>query len=179
LQKLNKFRLPEGFRGKNFIVVQLWYFVQSTLFAWSPQILYKYRAFLLSLFGAEIGKNVKIRPSCKITYPWKITIGDYTWIGDDVVLYSLGKIEIGRNVVISQKSYLCTGSHDYKADHFDIYSNNIKIEDKVWIATDVYIAPGVMIGEAAVVGARSSVFKNLPSNSICIGSPAKVIKKRV
>ena len=130
------------------------------------------------MFGAKIGEKVLLRPSVQITYPWKVTIGDYSWIGDEVVLYSLGEIEIGSNSVISQRSYICTGTHDYNSESFDIYSQKITIGDKCWIATDVYIAPSVVIGDATVVGARSSVFKSLPSNKVCLGSPAKPIKDR-
>ena len=86
MQDLKGFSVPKGFRGGNGIKVQLWWAVQATLFAWSPQILYRWRAFLLRLFGAKIGKNVVIRPSVKITYPWKLTLGDYAWVGDDAVL---------------------------------------------------------------------------------------------
>ena len=76
---------------------------------------------MLRLFGAKIGKNVIIRSSVNITFPWKVTIGDYSWIGDNAELYSLGEIEIGSNVVISQKSYLCAASHDYQKQDFPIW----------------------------------------------------------
>jgi len=178
-QQLHQFKLPKGFRGRSAIVVQLWWIVQSTLFAWSPQFLYSWRRFLLKLFGAQIGKGVIIRPTARVQFPWKISIGDYSWIGDDVVLYSLGPINIGKNVVISQRSYLCTGSHDYTQIDFPIYYETIKIEDECWLATDVYVAPGITIERGTVVGARASVFKNLPSGKICLGSPAKVIKNRL
>jgi putative colanic acid biosynthesis acetyltransferase WcaF len=178
-QQLNTFRLPKNFRGKNAFVVQLWWIVQGTFFRMSPQFLYGFRRFLLRLFGATIGKKVIIRPTVKITYPWKVSIGDFSWIGDDVGLYSLGEIEIGNHVVISQKSYLCTGSHDFEKMEFPIYHKKIQIEDECWLATDVYVAPGVTIGKGTVVGARSSVFKNLPSNTICMGAPAKIIRERI
>ena len=178
-QDLSKFKLPKDFRGKPNWYVQLWWIVQDTLFRWSPQFMYSWRRALLRLFGAKIGKGVLIRPTVRITYPWKVSIGDNSWIGDDVVLYSLDKIEIGSNVVISQKSYICTGSHDYTRIDFPIYTRKIKIEDEVWIATDVFVAPGVTIGRGTVVGARSSVFKSLPPGKICIGNPAKPVKDRV
>lgn len=120
MQDLSGFSVPKGFRGGNAIKVQLWWAVQATIFAWSPQVLYRWRAFLLRLFGAKIGKNVVIRPSVKITYPWKLTLGDYAWVGDEVNLYTLGEITIGAHSVISQKSYLCTGSHDHASQHFTI-----------------------------------------------------------
>ena len=179
VQDLNTFKLPKKFRGRNTFVVQLWWLIQSILFRTSPQFLYGWRIFLLRLFGAKIGKKVIIRPSVKITYPWKLTIGDYSWIGDDVNLYTLGEIDIGNNVVISQRSYLCTGSHDYLQTNFPIYQKPIKIHDQVWIATDVFIAPGVIIEEGSFIGAISSVFKNIPSNKICAGSPVKIIIERI
>ena len=133
---------------------------------------------LLRLFGAKIGKDVLIRPGVRITYPWKLEIGDCSWIGDDVVLYSLGRIKIGKNSVVSQKSYLCAASHDYTKSSFDISSYPVTIEDEVWIATDVFIGPDVTIGKGAVVGARSSVFKSIEGGYVYAGNPLKIIKKR-
>ena len=179
IQDLNKFILPRNFRSRNAFVVQLWWIVQGTFFRMSPQFLYGFRNFLLRLFGAKIGEKVIIRPTARITYPWKVSIGDYSWIGDDVVLYSLGEIEIGKNVVISQKSYICTASHDYLQSDFPIFAKKSTIEDECWLATDVFVSPGITIGEGSVIGSRSSVYKDIPSNKVCIGSPAKIIRERI
>ena len=178
MQKLKHFKLPKNFRGKNAITIQIWWLTQATLFKLSPQFLYGWRRFLLRLFGAKIGKGVIVRPTVIITYPWKVNIGDYSWIGDGVTLYSLGEIEIGKNTVISQKSYLCTGSHDYSISNFPIYAKKITIADECWLATDVYIAPGITIGKGTVVGVRSSVFNNLEGRKVYFGTPAKFIKNR-
>jgi putative colanic acid biosynthesis acetyltransferase WcaF len=177
-QRLDAFILPAKFRGRSAAIVQLWWIVQATLFARSPQFLYGWRRFLLRLFGARIGRAVLIRPTVRVTYPWKIYIGDYSWIGDDVVLYSLGEIIIGKHTVISQKSYLCTGSHDYASLSFNIYSEPVQIGNEVWIATDVFVAPGVRVGDGSVVGARSSVLHDLPPGKVCYGNPAEPIKDR-
>jgi putative colanic acid biosynthesis acetyltransferase WcaF len=177
-QRLDKFSLPENFRGRSAVIVQLWWLVQSSLFAWSPQFLYGWRRFLLRLFGARIGKSVHIRPSARVTYPWKVSIGNYSWVGDEVVLYSLGSIEIGAHTVVSQKSYLCTGSHDYTRSSFDIFAESIRIGSQVWIASDVFVAPGVTIGDGTVVGLRSFVLHDLPGGKICFGHPAVVVKDR-
>jgi len=177
-QRLDLFKLPDGFRGRPPWMVQLWWLVQATLFGWSPQFMYGWRRFLLRLFGAEIGKDVLIRPTARITYPWKVKIGNFSWIGDAVVLYSLGKILIGEHTVISQKSYLCTGSHDYTNTTFGISKHPIKIGSQVWLATDVFVSPGVHISDGVVVGARSSVYHDLPPGMICFGNPAKPIRKR-
>jgi putative colanic acid biosynthesis acetyltransferase WcaF len=177
-QDLSSFKLPDNFRGRSAVVVQLWWLVQSTLFAWSPQFLYGWRRFLLRLFGAHIGKRVLIRPTTKITYPWKVSIGDYSWVGEDTVLYSLGDIKIGAHTAIAQEVYLCTGNHNYARSAFDIYAVPIEIADEVWIANDVFIAPGVHVGRGCVIGARSTVFQDMPAGKICYGSPARPMKDR-
>jgi putative colanic acid biosynthesis acetyltransferase WcaF len=177
-QKLNLFSVPDHFRGKPVFIVQTWWFVQATLFAWSPQFMYGWRRFLLRLFGAKISDHVLIRPTAKITYPWKVTIGEYSWIGDDVVLYSLGEIQIGSHTVISQNTYICSGSHDFNRVTFDIYEELVKIGNQVWVASDVFISPGVTVGDGTIVGVRSLVLKDLPAGKICYGSPAEVVKDR-
>lgn len=105
MQDLSGFSVPKGFRGGNAIKVQLWWAVQATIFAWSPQVLYRWRAFI-TFIRSKNRKNVVIRPSVKITYPWKLTLGDYAWVGDDVNLYTLGEITIGAHSVISQKLFM-------------------------------------------------------------------------
>jgi len=177
-QDLSTFRMPDGFRGRSGILVQVWWLVQWFIFRPSPQVLYGFRRFLLRLFGAQIGARVLVRPTAWITYPWKLAIGDYSWIGDEVVLYSLGDIHIGAHTVISQRSYLCAGTHDYTRPSFDISAPPIHIGDQVWIASDVFVAPGVSIGDGAVIGARSSVFHDLPEGMVCVGSPAQPLKPR-
>jgi len=179
VQDLGSFALPRNFRGRSAILVQLWWLVQATAFHGSPQVLYGFRSWLLRLFGARLGKGVKIRPSATVTYPWKVTIGNNTWIGDDVVLYSLGDIVIGSDVVISQRGYLCAATHDYRSPSFDMQASMVSIADEVWVSADVFVAPGVKIGRGAVVGARSSVFKDLPPMMVSVGSPAQPVRPRI
>lgn len=177
-QDLSKFQVPAMFRGRSVVVVQIWWIIQSTLFRMSPQFAYGWRNFLLRCFGAQIGTGVKIRPTVNVTYPWKLTVGDYSWIGDDCNLYSLGNIYIGTNVALAHGVYLCTGTHDYSNISFDILSKDVIIEDEVWLPNDVFVGPGVRIGYGTVVGARSTVLKDLPGGMICFGNPAKPIRPR-
>jgi putative colanic acid biosynthesis acetyltransferase WcaF len=178
-QDLSRFRLPANFRGRSAATVQLWWLVQATLFRWSPQLLYGWRRFLLRLFGARIGRHVLLRPSVQVTYPWKLEIGDYSWIGDDVVLYTLGNVHIGAHAVLSQKSYICTGSHNPQRIGFDIFALPVWIGDQCWIASDVFVAPGVSIGDGAVIGARSTVFDDMPAGMVCRGNPAVPVRPRL
>ncbi len=178
-QDLSLFLVPKEFRGKSKIYVQIWWIINDTLFKWSPQALYGWRRFLLRLFGAQIGNNALIRSTVKITYPWNVSIGSYSWIGDDCVLYSLGKINIGSHVAVAHSVYFNTGGHHYDKITFDIFAKPLVVEDECWITNDVYIAPGVTIGKGTIVGARSTVLKDLPGGMVCVGSPAKVIKFRL
>jgi putative colanic acid biosynthesis acetyltransferase WcaF len=178
-QKLDQFSVPPGFRGRGAVVVVLWQVVQSTLFALSPQPFFAWRRFLLRLFGAKVGRKVLLRPTVRVTYPWKTEIGDYSWVGDHVELYSLDCISIGSHSVISQRSYLCTGSHDMADLAFSYITAPISVGDQVWIASDVFVAPGVKVGRGAVVGARSTVLKDVPPGVVVIGEPARVVRDRL
>ncbi|NEW07157.1 colanic acid biosynthesis acetyltransferase WcaF [Paenibacillus sp. SYP-B3998] len=165
-------------RGRNSIVVLLWWFIQGSVFKYSIHNMYGWRRFLLRLFGAKIGKNVQVRASARFTYPWKVVIEDYSWIGDNAELYSLDAIHVGKHCVISQNSYLCTGTHDIHDPHFGLITKPIHIKDGAWVASDSFIYPGVTIGEMSVVAARSTVIKDIPMNEVHAGAPAKYLKQR-
>lgn len=164
--------------GKPKWFVFFWWVLEGIIFPITPHPASSIRAKLLRLFGAKIGKGVVIRSSARFFFPWKVEIGDYSWIGDDVYLYSLEQIKIGSHSVISQKSYLCTGSHNFNDVNFALLTAPILIGNGVWIATDCFVASGVKIGANSVIGARSSVFKSIPENAIAWGSPCKVHKFR-
>ncbi|MEM0980445.1 MAG: hormogonium polysaccharide biosynthesis acetyltransferase HpsU [Cyanobacteria bacterium P01_H01_bin.58] len=159
-------------------LVLLWWLVQAVVFPLTLHAHHGPRCFLLRLFGAKIGKRVIIRPSARFYYPWKIAIGDYSWIGSGVELYSLDWIQIGEHCVVSQNSYLCTGSHDVTDQAFGLKTAPITLENGAWVATDCFVGPGVTIGANTVVGARSSVFGNLPAQHICLGTPCRPLKPR-
>lgn len=170
---LQKYDASAFERGKPNWVVLLWWLIQAIAFPLSLHHLNGFRCWLLRLFGAQIGHGVVIRPTARFTYPWKVAIGDYCWVGDDVVFYSIDQIQIGSHSVISQKSYLCTAGHDFNKETFPLLPAPIKIGNGVWIATDCFIAPGVTIGSNAVIGARSSVFRNIANQQVAWGSPCK------
>jgi putative colanic acid biosynthesis acetyltransferase WcaF len=178
-QDLQRFALPDKFRGRSSVLVQLWWLVQSTLFRGSPQFMYGWRSFLLQLFGARIGTGVLVRPTARITYPWNLSIGDYSWIGDFAELYTLDKIDIGRCSVVSQHVYICTGSHDTTRSTFDITRKPIRIEDQVWIAAGTFVHPGVTIRSGSVVGAHSVLNTDTEPYALYTGAPAKLIGERI
>ncbi|PSN11432.1 colanic acid biosynthesis acetyltransferase WcaF [filamentous cyanobacterium CCT1] len=164
--------------GRSKGTILLWWLLQAMIFPLTPHASHAPRCWLLRQFGATVGKGVVIRPTARFTYPWNVTIGDHSWIGDDVVLYSLEQITIGEHCVISQKSYLCTGSHDIHDPRFGLVVAPVVIQNGAWIATDCFVAPGVTVGANSVVGARSSVFKSLPPGQVCYGNPCRAVAPR-
>ena len=160
-------------RGKPNWFILLWWLVQAIAFPLSLHPWNSFRCWLLRLFGAKVGKGVMIRPTARFNYPWKIEIGDYSWIGDDVVFYSLDYIYLGSHCVISQETYLCTGSHNMRDSAFGLVTSPIHIGNGVWIAADCFIAPGVKVGANTVIGARSNVFSNIPAQQVAWGSPCR------
>ncbi len=165
-------------RGRSGGFILLWWLVQAIVFPLTLHSMSGVRANLLRWFGAKIGDGVIIRPTARFTYPWKVEIGDWSWIGDDVVFYSLDRIVVGNHAVISQKSYLCTGSHDFRRSSFDLKTGVIQIGNGAWIAADCFIGPDVTIGSNTVVGTRSTVLKSLASDQICWGNPCKARSDR-
>lgn len=138
-----------------------------------------WRAFVLKIFGAKVGYKANIYASVKIWAPWNLSIGDFSSMGPGVDCYNQGKVSIGDNTVISQKTYLCASSHDFTKPNFPLIIQYVNIGSQVWVAADSFIAPGVSIGEGSVIGARSAVFKNVGVWEVVGGNPACFIKKRL
>lgn len=156
----------------------LWELLSRPLFAWTPRPLWSWRRMILRLFGARIGRQVHIFPSVKIAIPWKLSIGDQSAIGEGAILYSLGTITIGERVTISQYAHICAGTHDYSEATMSLLKLPITIHSDAWICTDVFVGPGITVGERAVLGARSVALKDITAGSVVGGNPARVIKMR-
>jgi len=155
-----------------------WQIVWLVLFRPTPRVFHAWRCFLLRLFGANLGKSVHIYPSAHIWAPWNLEMGDHSCIGERVDCYSVGKIHIGAYSTISQYCFLCSSSHDYTLAEMPLIFSPIFIGENVWITADVFIGPGVTIGEGAVVTARSSVFSNIPPWVVASGNPARPARIR-
>ena len=168
-----------SFSLKNKIGRFVWNIAYWILFRPFNLVMFKgWRAFVLKLFGAKIGKKANIYATARIWAPWNLEIGNFSGLGPGVDCYNQGKITIGNHCNISQKTYLCASTHDFTTSNFPLVLRPIKINDQVWIAADAFIGPGVSIEEGAVVGARAAVFKDVESWSVVGGNPAKFIKKR-
>lgn len=157
----------------------LWGIVWTLFFRPSPRVFFDgWRVFLLRLFGAKVGQSVRIANTVKVLYPWELEIGTGSWVGWNVDIYNYAKVTIGTMSVVSQYTYLCTGTHDYVKPDFPLVFFPITIGDGAWVAADCFVGPGVTIGNRAIVASRSVVTKDQPEGMICAGHPCKPIKER-
>ena len=161
------------------VVRAMWMVTSKLLFRPSFHNWYGWRRLLLRMFGARIGRDVRIRPTVHIEIPWNLDIREGAVVGDWAILYSLGPITIGRRAVVSQYAHLCAGTHDYHYRDFPLLRPPIVIGDGAWIAADAFVGPDVTVGAGAVIGARSSVFKDIPANVVAVGNPAVPVKRRM
>lgn len=176
--RLTETRLPlhpqtHGSRARR----ALWGLVWRFAYRPSPRALHGWRRSLLRMFGAVIGEGAHPYPSARIWAPWNLTMGEGSCLGDYVQCYSVDRITLDAHATVSQYSFLCTAGHDYRAKDMPVISAPITIGRRAWVAADVFIGPGVTVGERAVVGARASVFRDVDPWTVVGGNPARVIRK--
>jgi putative colanic acid biosynthesis acetyltransferase WcaF len=158
----------------------LWLFVQSTVFRWSPRPLHGFRARLLRIFGADIPApgQVVIFPTARVMFPWKLALEPRSMVGPHVNLYNLAPVRLKFGANVSQHCHLCAGTHDFTRWSMPLVAKAIVIGRNAWLGADVFVGPGVTVGELCVVGARSVVVKDLPPRTIGAGSPCRPLKPR-
>jgi putative colanic acid biosynthesis acetyltransferase WcaF len=165
--------------GGNKFTRTLWYYVNSITFKTGLFPISVMKVFLLRIFGANIGKNVTIKPCVNIKYPWNLTVGNNTWIGEGVWIDNLVMITIGSNISISQGAALLTGSHNYKNTTFDLITGSILLEDGSWIGAFSVVNQGITVASHAVLTTGSIATKNMEAYCIYQGNPAVKIRHRI
>jgi putative colanic acid biosynthesis acetyltransferase WcaF len=138
----------------------------------------KVRIFILSLFGADIATGVVIKSRVRITFPWRLSVGKDSWIGEGVWLDNLAQVEIGSDCCLSQGAYICTGNHDWSSKNFDLVLKPVSIMDGTWVGAFARIAPGVTLGENSVVAMGGVITGDVPESAVYGGNPATLIKAR-
>jgi putative colanic acid biosynthesis acetyltransferase WcaF len=168
---------PHPFRNRALRV--LWSLAYALLFRPTPRIAHSWRRALLRMFGARLETGAIIYASVKIWAPWNLTMGRHACLGPAVDCYNVAPIEIGAHATVSQYSFLCTASHDITSLRMPIITSPLRIADFAWVCSGAFIGRGVTVGEGAVVGARSSVFRDVGPWTVVAGNPARFLKKRV
>lgn len=164
-------------RGRSVVVEGLWLIVQWLLVSsWLPGSWH--RRHILRLFGARVGTEVVAKPGLRVKFPWRLSVGNNSWLGEDVWIDNLAPVSIGADCCISQRAYLCTGSHDWSKPGFDLITRRITIDDHAWIAAGASIGPGVTVGQGAVLSLASAATADLEAWSIYRGNPATKVRSR-
>ena len=175
---LSTFSNPTFSHGKSIVVRMLWMLVSRLFFnTWVPYPS-TFKAIILRLFGAKVGKGLVIRTHVRIKQPWRMSIGDHVWIGESVWIDNLVQVAIASNVCLSQGAFLLTGNHDYKSTSFDLITGEIHLESGVWIGAKALVGPGVRCMSHSVLAAGSTTFKDLEANKIYQGNPAELKRER-
>lgn len=176
--RLDKFDNRGFDRGVGCLCEGAWWVVRSLFFApWLP-VPSAWKVVALRLFGARVGRGVVIRSRVNITFPWRVEIGDHVWIGDEVMILSLGPVRIGSHTCISQRAFLCTGSHEHRKETFDLVVKPVTVGDSCWIGAQAFVGPGVTVGSGATVAAGAVAIQNVGAGKIVAGNPAAAVGQR-
>jgi putative colanic acid biosynthesis acetyltransferase WcaF len=165
-------------RGRSKLVEAIWYLLKCVFFLSPLPWPSRFKCAVLRLFGARVGKGVALKPRVNVHFPWKLTVGDFAWIGEEVFILNFEPVSIGAHCCISQRAFICTGNHNYRQPNMPYRNEPITVEDGAWVGAQVFVAPGVTIGEDAVATAGSIVVADLPARMICAGNPCRPLKPR-
>lgn len=177
--KLGDFNPAIGFdRQASSTKMAVWYIIKMVFFLSAFPFPGKLKVILLRIFGAKIGSGLVIKPRVNIHFPWKLVLGNNVWLGEEVFILNFERVEIGNNVCISQRSFLCGGNHDFRIPSFPYRNGPITLNDGAWVGACAFIGPGVTIGIDSIVMAGSFAFSDLEPNGIFRGNPAVFVKKR-
>ncbi|OOY06985.1 hypothetical protein BMI85_15790 [Thioclava sp. DLFJ4-1] len=156
----------------------LWGFARLLLFAPSPRTAHRWRRMLLRVFGAHIERGCLIYPSARIWAPWNLEMATGSVIGDGAEIYNVATVRLCRGTVISQRAFLCTASHDYSQEEFNLVAGEIRLNEGAWVAAEAFVGPGVEIGAFAILGARAVATRDISANVIAGGIPARSLSHR-
>ena len=164
--------------GRSRLVQALWFFLGLPVLrcAWLPSSVF--RVHLLRLFGATVGSGAVIKPGVRVKYPWRLVVGEHSWIGEDAWIDNLADVTIGDDACISQGAYLCTGNHDWSDPAFGLIVKPIRLGSGSWVGAKSMVCPGVEFGELAVLTAGSVAVRSIPAREIHCGNPAVRSKVR-
>lgn len=176
--RLDRFHVAGFDRGAPRWLEAAWLMISGLVFStWLPGS--SWRVALLRLFGAKVGTGAIIKPYVKVKFPWRLRVGDHCWIGEHAWLDNLADVTIGDHACISQGAYLCTGSHDWTSESFDLIVKPISIGSHAWLGARSTVAPGCIIGEGTVITMGSLAAGTLAPWQICSGLPAQPVKQRI
>ena len=156
----------------------IWNLCWLLLYRPSPRPLHFWRSGLLRMFGAKLGPHCHFYPASRIWAPWNLCCADQVTAGDGAEIYNPSTIAFGSHAILSQGAYICGATHDYANPAFPLIAFQMSIGPYAWICARASVAPGVDVGEGAVLGLGSVATRNLEPWTVYAGSPAVKIKVR-
>ena len=175
----DKFDSRLGFDlGRPRVVLALWYLCKCVFFLSPLPWPSGFKSLLLRLFGAVVGQGVYWKPRVNIHFPWKLKVGEFSWIGEEVCIYNFAQISVGAHCCLSQRAFICSGNHDYSREDMAYRHAPTLLQDGVWVGALSFVGPGLVLGQDCVVAAGSVVTRNLPSAMVCAGNPCQPIRPR-
>jgi putative colanic acid biosynthesis acetyltransferase WcaF len=169
---------PEFDPGRSFAVRAAWVIVEALVLLNPILTSYRLKRSVLILFGAKLGREVVVKPNVHVKYPWRLEVGDHSWLGERSWIDNFVAVRLGSNVCISQGAYLCTGNHDWNDRSFRRFVQPVTVEDGAWIGAYVRVAPGVTVGEEAVLTLGSVLLHDAEPRGIYTGNPAALVGRR-
>ena len=164
--------------GRSLVVRALWLWVEALVLLNPFVTSYALKRWLLRRFGAQIGPSVIIKPSVHVKHPWRLSVGENAWIGERSWIDNLAPVRIGANVCVSQGAYICTGNHDWSDPGMGLVVAPIEIGEGAWVGAFAKVAPGVTVGEQAVLCLGSVLFADAEPDGIYLGNPAERVGTR-
>jgi putative colanic acid biosynthesis acetyltransferase WcaF len=171
--------LVPAFPMKSRLLRGAWGIVYALLFRTSPRPCHRWRAFLLSCFGAKLGENCHIYGKARIWAPWNLVCEDQATVGDDAIIYNPEHISLGSHAIVSQQAYLCAATHDYEDPAFPLIAFPISVGSYAWICARATVQPGISVGEGAVLALGSVATRDLEPWTVYAGVPARKVKTRI
>ncbi|MGC2659479.1 MAG: WcaF family extracellular polysaccharide biosynthesis acetyltransferase [Bryobacteraceae bacterium] len=165
--------------GRSLLVQILWFAFGAPLLRSKVVPFNSVRCALLRLFGAQLGCGLVVKPGVRVKYPWRLSVGSFSWLGEDCWIDNVANVSLGENVCLSQGAYLCTGNHDWSDVRFALIASPIVVQDGAWIGAKAVVGPGVYVNQCGIVTLGSVAVRDVPPYEIHAGNPACLLRKRL
>lgn len=176
--RLDSYTVGEYTPGAKLWQQVLWYYIGAPLVSSYWLVGSGFKCWLLRAFGAQLGTGIRIKPGVKIKFPWRLTIGDFVWLGENCWIDNVAPVTIASHTCISQEVYVCTGNHDWSQPNFELKAAPIQIGEGCWLAARSSVGPGVTVGAGAVLCLGGVAGRSLEPMTIYAGNPAQPIGQR-
>jgi putative colanic acid biosynthesis acetyltransferase WcaF len=170
--------LRPAFSLQNRLRRLIWNVSWALFYRMSPRPLHSWRSFLLRAFGAKMGPNCHFYPGSKIWAPWNLICADQVTAADGTEIYNPAPVTFGSHAILSQGAYICGATHDYDDPGFPLIAYAMSFGAYAWVCARASVAPGVNMGEGAVLGLGSVATRNLEPWTVYAGTPAVRVKER-